>query len=171
MAQTSLKSSDDIYCPVNDMWWCWCVFDVGCWMLMHILYPQAIFHPLHDDDAGDGCGGWGNFSGGFCPMIDWEYQRRPRGGKNQSHGPNRQLRTRAWTGTWWTPEMWRHDGDSDIRCIFSEVTGLNRAISAGPPSTKIMLTMSLPMWRFRSTWKYQSNKEEHSSSRLAGKNV
>ena len=41
----------------------------------------------------------------------------------------------------------RHDryGDDD------EDTGLNRAISAGLPSTKIMFTMSFPMCRFLST--------------------
>ena len=30
----------------------------------------------------------------LSPMIDGEYQRRRRGGKNQSHDPSRQLRTR-----------------------------------------------------------------------------
>ena len=42
------------------------MFDVGCWMLRHTFYPQTYFHPLLDD-AGDGCGGCGNSSGGFEP--------------------------------------------------------------------------------------------------------
>ena len=31
----------------------------------------------------------------LSPMIDGEYQKRLRGGKNQFHAPNRQQRTRA----------------------------------------------------------------------------
>ena len=145
------------------------MFDVGCWCILYI--HKHIFTPCMMMMLVMVVVVEVTLAEVLSPMIDWEYQRRRRGGKNQSRAPSRQLRTRAWTGTWWTPAMWRHDGDGDTRYIFSEVTGLNRAISAGPPSTKIMLTMSLPMWRFRSTWKYQSNKEEHSSSRLAGKNV
>ena len=166
MAQTSLNISDDVYCRVDNMlWWCLCMFendvsclmyDVGCWCILYI--HKHIFRMIMQDDNGDGCGGCVvTLAEVLSSMIDWKYQRRRKDGTNRSHGPNRQLRTRAWIETWWTPAMWRHDGDGDIRYIFSEVTGLNRAISAGPPSTKIMLTMSLPMWRFRSTWKYQSN--------------
>ena len=46
------------------------MFDVGCWMLRHTLYPQTYFHPRLDDDDCDGCGGCGgcgNSSGGFEP--------------------------------------------------------------------------------------------------------
>ena len=48
------------------------------------------------DDNGDGCGGCVvTLAEVLSPMIDGEYQRRQRDGKNQSHDPNRQLRTRA----------------------------------------------------------------------------
>ena len=43
------------------------------------------------------------------------------------------------------------DGDDDYDDGDDDDTGLNRAISAGLPSTKIMFTMSLPMCRFLST--------------------
>ena len=48
------------------------------------------------DDNGDHCGGFVvTLAEVLSSMIDGEYQRRRKDGTNRSHGPNRQLRTRA----------------------------------------------------------------------------